>query len=384
MNISPSRRGFAFLELLVTIALLALVGSATYVFVIAPPKIPELTVKKEPFAQQQPQSEMPHEEKNVVSLPSTPVKPPIEERKEDKQQVPPSLPPPFQPPPSVKPPSVPQPKPPPAPQSVTYSGFFNFPDIFFQESVVSKEQMIKVTDAQYQSLKKMHNGIAPYIFSRIEYDPPVYGSTIPNGIKLGDAAFPALNNGHPRWAVMAHEQGHNFFGGTSIWYNTIAVPGPFLQESLAVLSAFFTYHNILENQQAFGIDGKTIESLNYDFANDRNYQKQQYELYISQGKRFDDQDVLTSQALDYKMIIYGETYGWQNYTKLAKAFENGIANQFTFQNEGVSVMERSTYIVAALGAAFNRDFREDFRNLNFPIVEPLYADIYSKIKNHTQ
>ena len=45
------KKGFAFLELLVTISLLTLVGSAVYVFVIAPPKAPEPIVEKEPFVQ---------------------------------------------------------------------------------------------------------------------------------------------------------------------------------------------------------------------------------------------------------------------------------------------------------------------------------------------
>ena len=154
-----------------------------------------------------------------------------------------------------------------------------------------------------------------------------------------------------------------------------------MQESLAVLSAFYTYHNILENQRAFRIDGKTIESLNYDFANGRNYQNQQYELYISQGKKFDEQNVLISQALDYKMILYGETYGWHNYLKFAKAFENGLAQFFSFKNNGVSDVERSTYVIAALGVAFDKDFRIEFSELNFPIDDAYYAEIFPKIKD---
>ncbi len=374
------KKGFAFLELLVAISLLVLVGSAVYVFVVVPPKVPELIVKKEPFVQQQLQSETSLEEKKDIMPPplaeiENPVPPTLQaEPPRDVKPALPPIPPPILPEPPPTPPSSPS-------QIKIYSEFYNFPERFFNESIVSREQMIKVASAQYVSLKKMHDGSAPYIFARIEYDSPVYGSTIPNGIRLGDSAFPGLNGGNPRWEVMAHEQGHNFFGGTSGWYNTLAVPGPFLQESLAVLSAFYTYHNILENQQAFGIDGKTIESLNYDFANGRNFQKQQYELYISQGKKFDEQNVLTSQTLDYKMILYGETYGWHNYLKFAKAFENGLAQFFSFQNNGVSDVERSTYVIAALGVAFDKDFRIEFSELNFPIDDAYYAEIFPKIKD---
>lgn len=263
-----------------------------------------------------------------------------------------------------------------------YSGFYDFPKQFFDESVVQAEQILRVTDAQYQSLKKMHNDITPYSFTKITYEPSVNGATTPNGIKLGDAAFPALNEGNPRWEVMAHEQGHNFFGGMSGWYYALAVPGPFLQESFAVLSAFYTYHDAVLRQQEFQLDSGTIESLNYDFSNGRAYQESQYNLYVSQGSPFRNTNVLTSQALDYKMIVYGETYGWENYTKFAKAFENGIASQFTFQNDGVSVTEQSTYAIAVLGVAFSKDFRGEFRALNFPIDDVLYGEVYPKISTY--
>lgn len=100
------------------------------------------------------------------------------------------------------------------PVGINYCDFYGFPDRFFEESFLTREQVIKVVNAQYLSLKKMHNDIFPYEFCRVEYDSEVYGSTMPDGIKLGDSAFPDLNNGHHRWEVMAHEQGHNFFGVT--------------------------------------------------------------------------------------------------------------------------------------------------------------------------
>ena len=260
-----------------------------------------------------------------------------------------------------------------------YSGFYSFPKRFFERSALSPEQVVKVTDAQYLSLKKMHNGISPYGFCRIEYEPSHYGSTMPNGLKLGDAAFPDLNSGHHRWEVMAHEQGHNFFGGTSAFYYSVAVPGPLLQESLAVLSAFYTFQDILANQQNYGVSSDAIQSLSFDFANGRAYQESRYQTYLDQGKMFDANDVLTSQALDFKMITYGEQHGWNNIERLAKAFANDLGRQFTFQNDGPSAVEQSTYIIAALNAAFRRDFRQEFRDLNFPIDDALFGNLFPVI-----
>ena len=257
--------------------------------------------------------------------------------------------------------------------------FFKFPKRFFDESLVTDRQILAVTDAQYQSLKKMHNGLTPYALTKIEYNPVVYGQTSPEGIVLGDAAFPSLNGGNPRWEVMAHEQGHNFFGGTSAFYYLLASPGPFLQESFAVLSAFYTYHDILENAQKYGIKESALNSLRSDFENGRDYQKQRYEVYIKGGAVFDIDDVLTSQVLDYVMILKGERYGWGNYERFTRAFDNQIADQFSFQNDGVSDIEKSTYTIAALGVAFNNDFQKEFISLNFPIDTSLYKDVFSKI-----
>jgi hypothetical protein len=203
--------------------------------------------------------------------------------------------------------------------------------------------------------------------------------TTPYGLKLGIYAFPVEESGHHSWDVMAHEQGHNFFGGTSGFYGSLAFPYPFLQESLAVLSALYTYHHTLSNLEEFGIEEDTRQSLDYVFSYEKSYQGGQYGEYISQGKNFDIDDILTSQALDYKMIEYGNLYGWESFKNLAKAFQDGISDQFTFHNDGVSDKEQSTYIIAALSASFNKDFRQEFYVLNFPIDEYLYEEVHPKI-----
>ncbi len=269
-------------------------------------------------------------------------------------------------------------------RSGTCSGFYDFPSTFFEESKVPIEGILKVTDAQYLGLKKMHNGISPYSFCKIEYEPAAYGFTTSSGLKLGDPAFPGLYSGNPRWEVLAHEQGHNFFGGTSAFYSVLAVPSPFLQESLAVAGAFYTYHDIVQNKEAYDIDDISIGSLDFDFANGRMYQQAMFNKYIQEGKNFDMGQVLTSQALDFKMITYGETYGWQNFQRLARAFENDLSGRFNFQRDGVSPNERSTYVVAALTVAFGKDLRQEFRDLNFPIDDELFEECRRTITSYIE
>jgi subtilisin family serine protease len=257
--------------------------------------------------------------------------------------------------------------------------FLDFPDEFFSESSISSEQVAKIIRAQHLSLKNMHSGHTPYDDIIVEYHPDWYGGTLPYGIGLGDSAFPGMNKGNHRWEVMGHEQGHNFFGTKGNWYWELVEEGPFIQESFAVLSSVYTYQDISHNSELLSV---TIDSLDYVFQNEINYQEEMYGEYITKGNNFDINNVQTSQALDYKMIVYGGAYGWDNYKLFTMAFEEGISDRFTFQDDGVSDTEKVTYVIAALGAAFNADFRSEFVELNFPIDDGLYDEIKPKIGSY--
>jgi hypothetical protein len=76
------------------------------------------------------------------------------------------------------------------------------------------------------------------------------------------------------------------------------------------------------------------------------------------------------------MIQYGKMYGFENYKKLSKIFEDSNSKKFSFQLDGVSPGEQSTFIVAALGVSFGKDFRQEFANLSFPINNSMYDEIY--------
>ena len=82
------------------------------------------------------------------------------------------------------------------------------------------------------------------------------------------------------------------------------------------------------------------------------------------------------------MFLIGDQYGWNKFPRFYKAFSNDLKNQFTFWQDGVSDIEETTYTIAALSVAFNKDFRSEFKDLNFPIDDKLYTEIYSKIKDY--
>lgn len=263
-----------------------------------------------------------------------------------------------------------------------YSGFYNFPLSFFDSSNLSPSEVLKGIDAQYLALSDLHSNVVPYTFAKIEYDENAYGSTTPEGIKLGEYAKPKLNNGYQRWEVMAHEQGHNFFGGTSSFYNIISNGGPFIQESFSVVSAFYANHYVLDKNS--NLSEKILTDMKYDFANGRNYQKQKYGEYMDSNRDFNILDVKTSQALSFEMILLGEKYGWNKFKRVAENFSEKNNELFDFQKDGVTSEEQSTYIIASLSSAFGIDVRNDFNNLNFPVDQKLYFEIYSKLVNQIE
>ncbi len=258
-----------------------------------------------------------------------------------------------------------------------YSGFYEFPSSFFDSSNLSPSEVLKGTDAQYLALSDLHNNIVPYSFANIEYDENAYGYTTPEGIKLGVYANPKLNNGYQRWELMAHEQGHNFFGGTSSFYNILSNGEPFIQESFSVVSAFYTNYYILDKN--FNLSEKILNDMKYDFNNGRKYQEQMHAEYVDLNKNFNTLDVKTSQALSFEMILLGEQYGWDKFKQVAKNFSEKNNELFDFQNDGITSEEQSTYIIASLSSAFGVDFREKFNNLNFLIDDEFYEEVYFKL-----
>ena len=262
-----------------------------------------------------------------------------------------------------------------------YSGFYNFPKEFFESSTLAPEDVVKVTDRIYLLEKELASGDVPFSFAKGEYKEDVYGCASLEGFVLGEYASPANNKGHHSWDVIAHEIGHSFWWWSNFFY-TLAVPGPFLQESTAVLTAQYVYERIKQEPNNFNLPQDAIASLDAVYTEEREYQRGRYEEYINLGKPYSQDEsspnyaILTSQALNYKWFLIGDEYGWEKFQRFYKGFSTDLKDDFTFWQDGVSDIEETTYMIAALNVAFNQDFRQEFRDLNFPINDDLYNEIY--------
>ena len=267
-----------------------------------------------------------------------------------------------------------------------YSGFYNFPKEFFESSTLAPEDVVKVTDRIYLLEKELAGGDVPFSFAKGEYKEDVYGCTSPGGFVLGEAASPANNKGQHSWDVIAHEIGHSLWW-CSDFFCTLAIPRPFLQESTAVLTAQYIYERIKQDPNNFNLPQEAIASLDAVYIEEREFQRSRYEEYVNLGKPHSHDDyesgssdaILTSQALNYKWFLIGDEYGWEIFQRFYKGFSTDLKSDFTFWQDGVSDIEETTYMIAALDVAFNQDFRQEFRDLNFPIDDDLYNEIYSII-----
>lgn len=287
----------------------------------------------------------------------------------------------------------PIPAPTPAPSPVTSSNLIqwvNFPDSYFTQTALTKAEITNGLAAVYLSLKKLHGGKAPYSQMQVSYDASAYGYTLPNGIVFGDAAFPNRNGGNPRWEVAAHENGHNFLGGQYWFYGQLCFPdtsranqpagNPFLQEALAVFSAFYTYNDIKNNRTEYKdlVNDLVFNSMTYDFNNGRNYQEGQYNKYLMAGANFDIFKIETSQALNTAMIKLGETYGFDKYTNF-RWFDSPFVDGLTFHRDGASAEEQSTFIIGILAKLFPAQaVLNMFSSLKFPIITSLYGTLLAK------
>jgi len=65
-------------------------------------------------------------------------------------------------------------------------------------------------------------------------------------------------------------------------------------------------------------------------------------------------------------------------------FDAGMAAQYDpSDNTATAATFRSTLMVTALSYAFEQDLRPEFRNLNFPIDDQTYDELYQKASSVT-
>lgn len=196
-----------------------------------------------------------------------------------------------------------------------------------------------------------------------------------------------------------HEMGHNFTLNTPSSYtaggkidgNANAI----YSESLAQIFQHATGYEILNNIENYGINDDIAEAIKRDVNGTFSFAKSQYDKYLADGKKYSswndpntpiDETFGTFLTIGYKFIEYGNTYhtGYRLPTQrmmkfIQNTFDDETRGKYDQNNNTDAANKfRATYMVAAISAGYGRDFRQDFRTLNFPIDDEIYLQLMQK------
>ncbi|MCF0074947.1 T9SS type A sorting domain-containing protein [Dyadobacter sp. CY261] len=287
----------------------------------------------------------------------------------------------------------------PAPQSLTafsdemFTGQFNRGDLEYLLSIVGSIE----TEFMNSDLYLYENKFQQYLFR----DAGAGGGyaiwyTDPVAMAAGDA----LVNTTIDFSSLAHEMGHNFTLNTPAKYifggKIDGSANACYSESMAQIFQHATGYELINNYKKYGLDQNIYLTLVGNFKASFNTLKNFYLKYLEGGKKFttwndpstaNDETLLSFATTAFKFCEYAENEG-QGYTMPVKRmmqflqkFNAEWHQRFDqFNNTEAANSFRATMMVAALSHAFQKDLRQDFRSLNYPISDSDWAFLNPKIE----
>ena len=200
------------------------------------------------------------------------------------------------------------------------------------------------------------------------------------------------------WPILFHEMGHNMtLNSPENYCFGTNIPGkamPFFAETMAQIFAGATAYCLVNDYQTYGLSEDLAQSIRYSALNFMQGLKEGSEAYVANGKHFiswndpstpGDSSDATSNTIVYKYFEHAETspLGYRTSLKrmmtLLQLFDADIAAKYDPNNNTEAADTfRSTLMVTALSYAFEQDLRPEFRDLNFPIDDQTYDELYQK------
>ena len=205
-------------------------------------------------------------------------------------------------------------------------------------------------------------------------------------------------SGTPQYSSFMHEMGHNvtlnspaeYFYGGKIDGSANAI----YSETMAQIFAHATAYVILNNAEYYGLSSQIVSDIRESSLSSMRIVRSAYEAYVSGGKHFvswndpsgqEDETFNTFMTIAYKFFEHAEKNpsGYRMPLKrmmtLLQTFDESMKTQFDQgHNTETAATFRSTLMVTALSYAFETDLRAEFRELNFPIDDQVYEELYSK------
>lgn len=220
--------------------------------------------------------------------------------------------------------------------------------------------------------------------------------TTPPSYAAGDYAF----RGRPEYSSLFHEMGHNFtlnsparfcFGGR--------IDGPanaIFSETMAQIFAHATAYEIINCQDAYGLDPTTTAAVWHSAVASYQFLKSRYNAYVDSGCGFsswnnpattEDETFDTFMTLAYvfceraELARQGYREPLQRMMKLLQTFDSSmLAGYSPGENSPEAEAYRATLMVAALSYAFDEDLRARFVGLRYPVSDEVYASLLDRVR----
>lgn len=216
--------------------------------------------------------------------------------------------------------------------------------------------------------------------------------TAPVSLGAGNYSF----QGSYQWSSFFHEMGHNF---------TLNMPASFIyggkidgnanaiySEAMAQVFQHATAYELINNATTYGLGSDLAADIQRSAVDSMKVVRSSFDQYVGAGDPFSswndpstpqDETLGTFMGIAYEFFMHAESDGYgyalplRRMTSLLQLFDQDMANQYdALQNTAAAATFRATLMVAAVSYAFGEDLRGEFRNLNFPVDDQIFLNLY--------
>lgn len=201
------------------------------------------------------------------------------------------------------------------------------------------------------------------------------------------------------WSSFLHEMGHNitlnspsnYHYGGKIDGNANAI----FSETLAQIFQHATAYELVNHSSELGLSAELAADVRNSARASMAIVRDAYERYRSEGMNFhswndpatpSDETIGALMTVAFKFCEHAELAG-QGYRRPLKRLMRALQQfnpdwhtRYDPAHDSVSgAAFRATLWVAAISYAFQSDFRNEFRNLNFPVTDAVYDEIQTEL-----
>jgi hypothetical protein len=193
--------------------------------------------------------------------------------------------------------------------------------------------------------------------------------------------------------------GHNFTLNTpASYYYGGRIDGDanaIFSESMAQIFQHAAGYEIINNYQTYGLSDDLVLDIKQSMLSSMSIVRISYDQYLASGKNYSswnnpatpsDETFGTFITVAFTFCEHAENSG-QGYRaplkrmmRLLQGFNPNWAQRYDcLNNTAAADTFRATLMVTALSYAFSTDLRSEFRNLNFPISDQTYDELYGSV-----